>query len=105
MGESINIPPHGYIYVARFISSYLMNVTLEPQMRLSLNLMKYAINSINHPDAFTNVSLAFLQGFQLFVVTLATGILSIAYISTMDDVIEIIIREVTLGAIAKVALS
>ena len=96
---AIGIPDKPMPFLCRFISTYLMHITLEPQMRMSLRMMKFIVN---HPNEFTMYGYAFICAFQFFIVTLITEVLSVLYLSTLESVVEILVREVTLAAVAKI---
>jgi hypothetical protein len=64
-------------------------------------MMKFVIN---HPSEFSRPYYAFICGMTLFSVTICTELMAIAFLSTLDVAIEIIIKQVAMACIAKVGL-
>jgi len=76
-----------------------MHFQLEPKLRNGLKIMKY---SSQHPNELLNFDNAFGQGLKLFLFTLVTEVLCIMYVSTQEDVIEVIIKTTALASVCKV---
>jgi len=62
-------------------------------------MMKF---SANHYTEFVNASFAFLLGFMQFFGGLLCELFCLVYISSLDNAVDVIIRLIALGAVAKV---
>lgn len=84
---------------ARFICTIMMHLQVEGDERQALRLMKY---SINNGDQFRNPGFAFAVGFMQFTGGFLCELACIFYLSTIDTTIDVIIRFIALGSIAKI---
>ena len=84
---------------ARFICTILMHLQVESDIRQGLRMMKY---SVNHSEDFSGPFNAFLIGFLQMVGGLAAEIACIFYLSSINTPMDVIIRFIAMGSIAKV---
>ena len=84
---------------ARFICTILMHLQVESDIRQGLRMMKY---SINHSDDFSGPFNAFLIGFLQMIGGLSAEIACIFYLSSINTPMDVIIRFIAMGSIAKV---
>lgn len=114
---SVNAPKHYLILIPRLLSSFMMHLTVEQDIRNGLLLMKYAVNhpflfkaSIHQADhgqgektrttAMTRrTTFAFLLGFFQAMVSIIVESLVIYYLSSLDELMTIIIKFVSLAKI------
>lgn len=95
----IGMPPDVATLGARFVCSLLMHLQVEGDVRNGLKTMKF---STNHYDEFVNPFFAFLLGFMQFFGGVFCEIFCIVYISSLNNAVDVIIRLIALGAVAKV---
>ena len=101
------------IIFPRFISSLMMHVQVEPDIRAGLGLMKYVVN---HPHKFRLPALkesddhgydsgricgAFILGFCQFSVAIIIEFLVIVFLLTQKTLTDVIMKFVALAAITK----
>ena len=84
---------------ARFICTILMHLQVEADIRQGLKMMKY---SINHSDDFSGPWNAFFLGWLQMIGGLFAEIACIVYLCSIDTPMDVIIRFIALGSIAKV---
>merc|ERR1711924_275222 len=99
MGRRTSLCPTSHYRGHVQILLRLPHLQIEPRLRTGMNMMKF---TINHPDEFHYLGYAFNQGQKLFLVSLLTELLSIWFISTINDVPNLIVKITALGAVAKV---
>jgi len=76
-----------------------MHLQVESDIRQGLVIMKYVIG---HGNCFTNPTAAYMIGFMQLMGGIFAEIACVLFLSSLDDVIEIIIRFIALGSIAQV---
>lgn len=102
------------IILPRFLSSLMMHITVETDIRSGLILMKYAVN---HPSKFqvvkknedeaeikintTRVCLAFFLGFCQAAIAIVVEVLVITYLTSQRLLTDVIMKYVSLAAIVK----
>ena len=84
---------------ARFMASMFMHINVQKDVLWGIRMMKYAIN---HRDRFTNVYAAFLFGFLSTVICICVEFNVILILSSVEDITSIIMKYVTLSAIANI---
>ena len=93
--------------IARFFSSLMMHLNVEPDIRNGLELMKYAVN---HPSKFRNYDKGlfgsnflpgFFVGFAQAIIALIVEFMVIFYLSSLTNLMDIIMKFVTMAAIVK----
>ena len=105
------------IIVPRLLSSIMMHLNVEPDIRNGLLLMKYVVNHPTHikysMDAdknmerevgnihTMNVFFAFFMGFAQTVIAVVVEIFVIIYLSSLTSIIDIIRKFVTLAVIVR----
>lgn len=109
-------PPKSYlILIPRLLSSFMMHLQVEQDIRNGLYMMKYAVN---HPFMFTyrkskkvtpreelikimtsRTILAFMLGFFQVTVSVVVEFLVIYYLSSIDELMKIIVKFVSLAKI------
>ena len=105
------IAPNSYwIIVPRFVSSLMMHLNVEPDVRNGIQLMKYVVN---HPQNFrfsqtddgklipTALVIPFFLGFAQTVIAGIIEVLVVVYLTSLSDLLAIIMKFVTLAAIVK----
>ena len=85
--------------VARFVSSTLMHLTVEGDIRQGLTMMKYATN---HPFEFRSPANAFTVGAMQFTGGLCNEIICVLYLGTIQDPFLVLQRFVSLASISRV---
>lgn len=95
----ITVPRTLMCLVARFVSSTLMHLTVEADIRQGLTMMKYASN---HPFEFRSPGNAFAIGLMQFTGGLFNEILIILYLGTIQDPFLVLQRFVSLASISRV---
>lgn len=94
------IPASGLdMMVARFLASMMMHINVEKDVRNGIAMMKYVCN---HHDHFTNVYPSFVIGFLLMIISLIVEINVMIILSSMPDILGVIMKYVSLAAIANI---
>ena len=88
--------------IARFVASMMMHINVEKDVRAGLRMMKYAVN---HHERFTNVYAAFMIAFLLTILALIVEINVMVILSSMQDILGIILKFVSLTCIASIPKS
>lgn len=107
------------ILIPRLISSVMMHLNVEPDIRQGIELMKYAIN---HPQKFRTIKknyeketpetisylgvkrrafCAFLLGFNQATIAIVAEVLVIIFLNTLSSLLLIIMKYVSLAAVVK----
>ena len=76
-----------------------MHIAVEKDVRSGMNMMKYAVN---HHDHFENPAAAFLFGFLLYVISYMVEINVMIVLTSMTDVMGVVMKYVSLAAIANI---
>jgi hypothetical protein len=84
---------------ARFVCCMLMHLNVEGDIRNGQKMMKY---TINHPESFNLPKIAFCIGLMQFIGGLACEFACIFFLSTISLSIDVIIKFIALGSIAKI---
>ena len=97
--ETFNIRPATGLDMmsARFIASMFMHINTERDVRAGISMMKYAVN---HHDNFTNVVPAFIIALMLTLCSFLVEINVMLILSSIGDVLGVIMKYVSLCAIA-----
>ena len=82
---------------ARFIASMFMHINTERDVRGGISMMKYAVN---HHEHFTNVTPAFIIALLLTLCSFLVEINVMLILSSIGDVLNVIMKYVSLCAIA-----
>lgn len=108
-----------YILVPRLVSSIMMHLNVEPDIRQGIQLMKYAINhpwkfrtikqghenedinTVQYSGVKRRVFCAFLLGLSQATVGIVAEILVIVYLSSLSNLLKIIMKYVSLAAVVK----
>ena len=101
-GESfiVILTPHRLdILAARFIASMMMHLNIEKDLRNGITMMKYAVN---HYENFHNVYVAFFVAFLLTFSSYMIEVSIIMVLTSLPNVLEIIMKYVSLSAIANI---
>jgi hypothetical protein len=85
--------------VARFMASMMMHINVEKDVRNGIAMMKYVCN---HHDHFTNVYPSFAIGFLLMTCSLIVEINVMLILSSLPDILGVIMKYVSLSAIANI---
>lgn len=85
--------------VARFLCTILMHWQVEGDERQGLKIMKFVVTN---PSQFIEPWFAFFVGLMQFTGGIACEIICTGYLSTINSTIDVIIRFIALGSIAKV---
>ena len=85
--------------VARFLGSLMMHINIERDVRCSIDMMKFCVN---HYDQFTNVTAAFSIALIWAIISLVIEFNVMVILSTMPDIIGVIMKYVSLAAISKI---
>lgn len=88
--------------IARFVASMMMHINVERDVRAGLMMMKFAVN---HHDHFTNVYPAFTIAFLLTLLALITELNVMIILTSMQDILGIILKFVSLTCIATIPKS
>ena len=83
----------------RFLCTALMHLQVEADVRQGLRMMKY---SSNHPHEFSAPINSFLTGLMQAITGVLTELACILYLASVNAEIDVIIRFIALGSIAKV---
>ena len=76
-----------------------MHINVEKDVRVGLNMMKYALN---HRDNFTNMYPAFFAGFLQFCISLTVEFNVILILTSMNEIMGVIMKYVSLASIANI---
>jgi len=95
----IKFPADLAVLAARFICTILMHLQVESDIRQGLRMMKYVLN---HVDDFSGPVNAFFVGWLQMVGGLLAEIACIVYLCSINTPMDVIIRFIALGSIAKV---
>ena len=94
------IPAHGLdMMIARFLGSLMMHMNVEKKIQDGLKMMKYASN---HHDSFTNITPPFVIAWTSVCINLCVEANVMIILSTMPDVMNVIMKYVSLAAIANI---
>ena len=85
--------------VARFLGSLLMHMNVEKEITAGLKMMKYACN---HHDRFTNIYPPFMIAWASVCINLCVEANVMIILSTMPNVMNVIMKYVSLAAIANI---
>lgn len=97
--DGLKIPPSTTVFAARFICVILMHLQVEGDLRNGLQLMKYATN---HPREFFMPKAAWFVGFMQFFGGVLCELACVLFLSTINEIIFIVIKFIALGSIAKI---
>lgn len=120
-GDGIHLKPANQfvILIPRLISSIMMHLNVEPDIRQGIELMKYAVN---HPQKFRTIKknyeketaetvsyvgvkrrafCAFLLGFNQATIAIVAEVLVIVFLNSLDSLLLIIMKYVSLAAVVK----
>lgn len=120
-GKGVHLVPAKsyFVLIPRLISSIMMHLNVEPDIRQGIELMKYAIN---HPQKFRPIKkgykdedpetisfvgvrrrafCAFMLGFNQAAIAIVAEILVIVYLSSLSSLLLIIMKYVSLAAVVK----
>jgi hypothetical protein len=97
--KEVDVPKNEYILLVRMMTMSVMHLSLEPKLRLSLNMMKF---TINHPQEFKQLFPAFSVGLASFTAILALEILSAFYFCMFGNSIKVMIKLLGIGFISDV---
>lgn len=107
------------ILIPRLISSIMMHLNVEPDIRQGIELMKYAINhpikfrtikknyekekpeTINYEGVKRRAFCAFLLGFNQATIAIVAEVLVIVFLNTLSSLLLIIMKYVSLAAVVK----
>lgn len=98
-GISIVMPDSVTTLALRFVCTVLMHLQVEADVRQGLRMMKYLPN---HYKDFSAPGNAFAVGFLQCVTGLLTEASCILYLGSINNEIDVIIRFMAIGSIAKV---
>ena len=98
-GTIISMPDSVTTLALRFVCTVLMHLQVEADVRQGLRMMKYLPN---HTKDFSAPVNAFVVGLLQCMAGLATELACIFYLGTINTPIDVIIRFIALGSIAKV---
>ena len=87
--------------VARFLSSMMMHINVEKDVKNGLSMMKYAVN---HYKDFNNPQMAFFTGTLSLIISIWVEINVMLILTALPDVLGIIVRYISLASIANVPL-
>ena len=100
VGYSLITPSDTYVMlVARFMSSLMMHINVEKDVKNGIYMMKYAVN---HYQDFTNPYMAFTFGFISMVVSIIVELNVMIILAALPDVLGIIVKYISLATIANV---
>lgn len=120
-GDGVHLIPakEFYILIPRLISSIMMHLNVEPDIRQGIELMKYAINhpqkfrpikknyeketaeSVSYLGAKRRAFCAFLLGFNQATIAIVAEILVIVFLNSLSSLLLIIMKYVSLAAVVK----
>mmetsp|Transcript_17384 Transcript_17384/g.26777 ORF Transcript_17384/g.26777 Transcript_17384/m.26777 type:complete len:145 (+) Transcript_17384:601-1035(+) len=101
------------IIIPRLLSSIMMHMNVEPDIRNGIQIMKWVVN---HPEKLKltvdeemrgvkvsqrRVFFAFLMGFAQTVIAIVVEFCVIIYLSSLTNLIDIIMKFVSMAAIAR----
>ena len=87
------------VIALRVLASLLMHLQVECDTRQGLKMMKYLIN---HTEDFSAPFNAYLVGVAQSMTGVLTEISCVAFLGTIQDPVQIMIRYMTLASVAKV---
>ena len=96
---SIVMPDSITTLALRFVCTVLMHLQVEADIRQGLRMMKYLPN---HREDFSAPGNAFVVGLMQAIVGICTELSCILYLGSINAEIDVIIRFIALGSIAKV---
>ena len=96
---AIIVPSTLECLIARFVSTTLMHLIVESDIRQGLVIMKYVTN---HPFDFISPAMAFCVGFMQFMGGLGAEIVCILYLGSFDNPFHVLLRFIALASIARV---
>lgn len=85
--------------VARFVASMMMHINVEKDVRMGIQMMKYAVN---HHENFNNVVPAFVMGLNSTILSLIVEINVMIILSSMPNILGVVMKYVSLAAIANI---
>ena len=87
------------LLVAKFMGSLMMHINIERDVRRGISMMKLCVN---HYKQFTNVYASFLIVFLWTTISIIIEFNVLVIMSTMHDIIDVIMKFVSLAAISKI---
>ena len=85
--------------IARFLASLFMHINVEKDVTAGISMMKYVVN---HFDNFTNPYPPFFLGLLQTIISFIVEMNVMIILSSMDDVLGVINKYVSLAAIVNV---
>jgi hypothetical protein len=85
--------------VARFVASMMMHINVEKDVRMGIQMMKYAVN---HYENFNNVIPAFIMGFNATILSIIVEVNVMIILSSMPNILGVVMKYVSLAAIANI---
>ena len=85
--------------VARFVASMMMHINVEKDVRMGIQMMKYAVN---HSENFNNVVPAFVMGLNSTILSLIVEINVMIILSSLPNILGVVMKYVSLAAIANI---
>lgn len=85
--------------VARFVASMMMHINVEKDVRMGIQMMKYAVN---HSENFNNVVPAFIMGLNSTILSLIVEINVMIILSSLPNILGVVMKYVSLAAIANI---
>ena len=96
---TIKMPASMSVLAARFVCSIMMHLQVSADEAQGLQMMKYLVN---HPSEFSAPRLAFTVGTLQFFTGFVTELACIIFLGSINNPIDVIIRFIALGSIAKI---
>jgi hypothetical protein len=93
-------PTYFLTFMCRFFCGGLMHMELEHMTRQGMDMMKYVMN---HPLEFSSPRRAFMVGFFSFMTTALTEVVTFCLIATIDEPVDIVVKQTYLATLAKFA--
>lgn len=98
--SSLITPSDSYdMMVARFMSSIMMHINVEQDVKNGIHMMKYVVN---HHEDFHSPYMPFIFGFFSMVLSIFVEINVMIILTALPDVLGIIVRYIALSTIANV---
>jgi hypothetical protein len=85
--------------IARFVASMMMHINVEKDVRNGISMMKYAVNHYNN---FNNVVPPFILAMMSTIISLIVEINVMIILSSMPNVLGVVMKYVSLAAIANI---
>lgn len=83
---NVEIPDVGVAF-ARFITGIIMHISMNTELRQSMDKMKFALN---HKWKFSSWQLAFLSGFTQFLITFFVTVINYFVIIFQNQILDIV---------------